>query len=104
MSKIPLTKDFFTAIIHDPRISPTHISLYMALLHWSEIKGDMNPIYVFSREIMPIAKFSSVATYHRLIRELHEYGYVRYDPTHHPFVGSRVEILEVWEPGRRENW
>ena len=85
--------DFFTAIADDVRISTTHISLYMALLKlWNE-SGGSNPIRVFSRAVMPICKISGIATYHKCIRELHDYGYIKYTPSFYRFSGSMVFLI-----------
>lgn len=84
--------DFFSAIDTDARISPTHISLYMTLLMlWNE-NGGQSPIRIFSKSVMQISKISGVATYHKGMRELHEYGYIQYSPSYYRFVGSMVTI------------
>ena len=75
----PLSQ-FFSAIENDYRISITHIGIYAALLQFRMDKGFINPIEAFSYEIMPIAKITACYTYHRCIRQLHEYGYIKYEP------------------------
>ena len=67
--------NFFTAIEEDNRISPVHISLFMAIMqHWNTNDNDKKtPVFVFSKDLMRLAKISGVATYHRSIKELHEY-------------------------------
>ena len=72
---------FFSAIENDYRISITHIGIYAALLQFRMDKGFVNPIEAFSYEIMPIAKISGSNTYHKCIRQLHEYGYIKYEPS-----------------------
>lgn len=95
MCKLQPVDDFFTAIADDARISTTHISLYMALLNlWNE-GGGHNPIQVFSKTVMPICKISGVATYHKRIRELHNYGYILYVPSCYRVTGSLVYLLRV---------
>jgi hypothetical protein len=69
---------FFTAIEKDYRISVTHIGIYAALLCYRADKGFVNPVEAFKYEIMKIAKISSHVTYHKCIRELSEYGYIKY--------------------------
>jgi len=81
---------FFTAIENDYRISITHIGIYAALLQFRVAKGFINPIQVFSFEIMHIAKISAPYTYHKCIRELSEYGYIRYEPSFKKNQGSRI--------------
>lgn len=84
--------NFFGAIANDPRINTTHISLFMALLqYWKEHHCE-HPVYVFSHTIMRMAKILSSATYHRSIRELNDYGYIKYEPSFKRNKGSKVYI------------
>ncbi|HEU4576573.1 MAG TPA: hypothetical protein VFS36_16350 [Chitinophagaceae bacterium] len=81
---------FMEMIKEDARINPAHISLYSALVHCCRKKQYLHPVTVFSHEIMPLCKISGTATYHRSIRELHQYGYIRYVPSYNHFLGSLV--------------
>ena len=93
MDQIKPLSDFFTAIDKDPRISITHIGLYAALLqYWSEHHFE-NPVYVFSYDVMPIAKISASTTFHKTIRELSEYGYIKYEPSFKRNKGSKVYFI-----------
>lgn len=84
---------FFSAIENDCRISITHIGIYAALLqYWSDHHFE-NPIHVFSYEIMKIAKISASTTYHKSIKDLNDYGYIRYEPSFKRNKGSRVFML-----------
>ncbi len=90
MHQLKPLSDFFSAIDKDPRISITHIGVYAALLqYWSENHYE-NPVYVFSYEIMKIAKISASTTYHKSIRDLSSYGYIRYEPSYKRNKGSKV--------------
>ena len=42
---------------------------------------------------MGISKISSYATYHKCIKQLHNYGYIRYSPSYNPMRGSWVYML-----------
>lgn len=86
---------FFEAIKADHRISITHIGVFAALVQYQMQNEFANPIYVFSREIMTIAKLSSAITYHKCIRELSEYGYIRYEPSFNRLKGSRIYFFET---------
>ena len=97
MRQLQPLDDFFAAIAEDPRISTAHISLYMALLKlWSE-HGFQNPIRVYSAEVMSLCKISGIATYHKRIRELHEFGYIRYVPSYYRCLRSSVFLPDVNE-------
>jgi len=90
MDRLYCLSDFFEAIGADARISITHIGIYAALLQYRIQNGFANPIQVFSHEILSIAKLSSAITYHKCVRELSEYGYIRYEPSFNKNRGSRI--------------
>ena len=94
MNQFKPLSDFFNAIAGDPRISITHIGIYAALLQYRIEKGFVNPIQVFSHEIMGIAKVSSAITYHKCVRELSEYGYIKYEPSFNRKKGSKIYFAE----------
>lgn len=82
--------DFFNAIENDYRISITHIGIYVALLQFRAGKGFINPIRAYRYEIMDIAKISSPKTYYKCMRELSEYGYIKYASTRKRNQGSTI--------------
>jgi hypothetical protein len=93
MEKLSPLCRFFAAIQKDGRISITHIGVFAALLEsWLEGGGE-NPLCAYSHEIMKVAKISAQRTYHRCIRDLHDFGYVRYEPSFKRNVRSRVFLL-----------
>lgn len=81
---------FVTATTRDCRINRGHLALYLALLHFWEQSECSNPISLFGQQVMPVAKISSNATYHRLIRDLHDFGYIRYCPS---FYKARPSLI-----------
>jgi len=93
-NKSEALSNFFEAISQDGRISITHIGIYAALLQYRLINGFTNPIQVFSRQIMELAKISAPITYHRCIRELSDYGYIRYAPSFSKKEGSTIYFNE----------
>jgi hypothetical protein len=73
---------FFEAIVRDARIGITHIGIYAALVQYWQAKGFPNPIRAYAHEIMPLAKISASTTYHKCIRDLHDFGYILYEPSY----------------------
>ncbi len=41
---------------------------------------------------MEVAKISGLATYHKCIKDLHDYGYIQYEPSYNPAVSSQVYL------------
>ena len=97
MNYIKHLTSFFDKIINDYSLNPTHISLYIALFQYWNLNRFQNPISISRDEIMRISKICSKATYHKCIRELHEKGYIKYEPSFNPFKGSIVYLLNLSE-------
>ena len=93
MEELKSLSDFFTAIEKDGRISLTHIGIYAAVLQYWHQADHANPFRVFSYEIMKIAKISTSTTYHKAIRDLNEYGYLKYEPSFKKNQGSKIYLL-----------
>lgn len=74
---------FYQKVTTDNRLSPAHISLYLALLHEA---GHLLPIpfYLHRDRVMLKAKICSSVTLNRCLRDLHDYGYIEYRPSYTP--------------------
>ena len=84
--------DFLKLAGSDARISAVHISLYVSLWKLWNDRNTESPLYVFSYEVMAVCKISSSSTYHKTIRQLHQYGFIRYVPSRSHYSGSLVEF------------
>lgn len=94
MKTLQPLSDFFKAIEKDYRISVTHIGIYAALLQFRADRDLINPIQAYRYEIIDIAKISSPRTYYKCMRELNEYGYIKYEPTRKRNQRSRIYFLD----------
>ena len=86
---------FFTIAKQDDRITSSHISLYMALFElWN---GNLyeNPVTFTRKKVMAASKINSISTYHKLVKELNNYGYINYIPSFHPTNGSKAFLLNL---------
>ena len=87
--------EFNTAISqlsNDDRVTVWHVCVYMAIFfRWRE-NAYRNPVSITRREIMRLAHIGSIATYHKYIRQLHDFGYLEYLPSYNPSLGSHVYI------------
>jgi hypothetical protein len=93
MNYIKHLTGFFNKLIYDFDLNPTHVSLYIALFQFWNLNRFKNPISISRDEVMRISKIYSKATYHKCMRELHEKGYVIYEPSYNPFRGSLITML-----------
>ena len=95
MNYIKHLTGFFDKLVHDYDLNPTHVSLYIALFQFWNLNRFENPISITRDEVMRISKICSKATYHKCMRELHEKGYVIYEPSYNPFRGSLVRMVNL---------
>lgn len=86
---------FYDAIRNDHRIGPTHISLYMAVFQLYNCNGLLNPVRANRAMLMEMSKISGLATFHKCIRDLHEFGYLQYVASHHHKVKSSFFLQKI---------
>jgi hypothetical protein len=83
----------FEQIISDQRLTPFHVSLYFSLFQYWNIAKFRNPISISRDDQMNASKIGSVNTYLRCLKELDQWGYIRYEPSHNPMKGSLVYLF-----------
>lgn len=95
MNYIKHLTGFFDKVVQDDRLNPTHISLYVALFQFWNVQRFKNPISISRDEVMRVSKICSKATYHKCMKDLHNYKYVNYDPSYNPFRGSLITLFDL---------
>jgi len=83
---------FFSKISLDDRLSTVHLGLYYSLFHQWNLAKFQNPISICRSELMKTSKVGSANTYTRCLRELNDWGYFEYKPSHNPSRGSLVNM------------
>lgn len=95
MEQLKELTNFYSAIKNDNRIGTTHISLYMALFQFYNLNQLQNPIEITRAAVMEVAKISGLATYHKCIKDLADFGYIQYQPSYNPAISTQVVLLKV---------
>ena len=91
MENTKVLADFFSAVRNDGRIGVTHIGVYASLLQYWQENGCKNPIIAFSHQVNEIAKVSA-RTYRKCLKELSDYGYLRYMPSRKRNRASEIHL------------
>lgn len=92
MNYIRHLNEIFCLFYKDDRLNPSHISIYMALFQeWNSCRFSKS-FWINRREIMNAAKIGSKSTYHRCIRDLHNWNYLAYIPSSNPYKGSNINM------------
>jgi hypothetical protein len=64
----------------------------MALFQFWNINHFQNPVSICRKEVLQLSKIGSYNTYHKCLHDLHNYGYIKYKPSHNQFIGSLVHL------------
>lgn len=81
--------EFYESISDDTRIGPYHICLYISLIRLRSRVGWKNPINIYRAAVMKDAKMSR-KTYNKCMSDLAHFGYLKYEPSTNPAIGSKV--------------
>ncbi len=86
---------FFERLTVDKRLSSYHISLYLALFRqWNSCR--FSERFAISRaEMMDLARIGSANTYARCMKELTDWGYIRYKASSNLHRGSEVSCIRL---------
>lgn len=90
----PITSQLYSKLIEDNRVTVWHISLYTSMLNLWGQGGFEKQIKVTRENLMTLAHFKSITTYHKCISQLVDFGYINYLPTYDYYAGSMVEIVQ----------
>lgn len=92
---------FFEGIEKDQRPGISHLGLYMALMYLWQKQQFKGPVIAFGKEVMQLARIGSTATYQKLLHQLEDYGYIRYEPSFYKGRGSKIfmDITGIEEIG-----
>ena len=93
MNYIKHLASFFERVATDERLNPTHVSMYVSLFQFWNANRFQNPISISRNELMKVSKISAKATYHKCMKELNEWQYLKYKPSYNPFKGSLVYLF-----------
>jgi hypothetical protein len=76
----------------DSRVTVWHIGMYSAFLQLWQINGHKNPINITRRKVLELSRIGNIVTYHKCIKELEKFGYIKYEPSYNPKTGSIVYL------------
>ena len=90
MNYIKHLNGFFQRLEVDEKITPHHISLYMALFQLWNMNRFRNQFEVNRMDLMCMSRIGSRNTYSRCMKQLNDWGYIGYSPG-----GNRYQLSKV---------
>lgn len=94
---------FFRRAYQDDRLSPFHISLYMALFQFWNVNRFQETFTAPRGDIMKLSKVRSKSTYSKCLNELTKWQYICYKPSNNPFVKSTFSLVIKWTSLNQES-
>jgi len=95
---------FYAKATTDARLNPFHISLYHALFQFWNMNRFKNPVSINRLQMLQYSKIGSNHTIYGCLKDLHDWGYIEYIPSHSPLKGSFVNLcsFDITEPVKAE--
>jgi hypothetical protein len=104
MNRQAQLRNFFEKTSRDARLSTLHVALYHTLLiYWMTNKGKAE-FKINDVLLRKAGKIPSMLLYQRCLKELEEWGYLRYFPSQQPEMESIVSLTGIFGcsvPGRK---
>lgn len=89
-----LPANFLVKAADDHRLLPNHLSLIMAVLFYFRTDDTPGEGTKISRSrLMRFARIKSIATYHKCLKDVIDFGYISYEPSYHPTNASSIWLL-----------
>ena len=86
---------FYHYVKRDDRLSATHVSLYMAIFQYWNYNRFQNPFPIERDELMSLSKIGSKNTYHKCMKELHNFNYIIYHSGIKKYQNVRVTMVRL---------
>lgn len=90
MNYIRHLRGFFDHLETDANITSQHISLYMALFSLWNLNRFRDQFEINRQDVMAMARIGSKTTYSKCMKELNDWGYIRYSPGANRYQVSKV--------------
>ena len=76
----------------DGRLHSSHVALYLALFQYWNMNRFKNPISIHREDTLNLSKIGSRNTYYKCMKELSNWGFLLYYPSHDSKKGSIIEM------------
>ena len=74
-------------------VDAQHISLYHAFFYQFNKFGWPEHLLIPRDNLMFMAKIGSTNTFYKKVRQLHDWGFIKYEPSNNPLMGSRYTYI-----------
>lgn len=93
MNYIRHLRGFYERMEGDERMTPQHISLYMALFQVWNVQRFREKFDISRQELMSMSRIGSPHTYARCMQQLTDWGYIEYTSSSNRYSVSKVSCV-----------
>lgn len=86
-------KTLLFALSKDERVTVWHMATLFGIIQLSKENELTAPIYISRKKVMELSHINNFVTYNKCIKELQQFGYIKYFPSYHPAYGSKVYLI-----------
>jgi hypothetical protein len=83
---------FYELVVADNRLSAFHVSMYLGLFQLWNKNRFSNPIEITRKELMLLSRIGSTHTYYKTLKDLNQWGYIKYIPSKSPLKNSYIHL------------
>lgn len=86
---------YLERMVKEKKFLPTHFSLFLAIYTLWEFNKFNEKFKISRKELMRLSRIASTATYHKCIKDLELFGFIKYEPSFNYFKGSQMRIIDL---------
>ena len=86
--------ELYERLIRDDRIDLEHVNLFIGIYYWWVQNKYQNPIAITSKIVIQMSRIKNLSVYNKCMKDLHDFGYIKYIPSFHPELGSTIYIID----------
>ena len=93
LAELDIFKNCLLSLSRDERITVWHLAIVFGILQLAT-NDAAGPVYISRKKVMQASRIGSIVTYHKCMKELQLFGYIRYTPSYHPGIRSVVYLIQ----------
>ena len=87
-------RGFIESLVSDKRVTVWHMGMILGMVQLANGDKIEDPISISRKKVMQLGHINNIMTYHRCIKELQDFGYIKYYPSYHPGIRTTVYLME----------
>ena len=87
-------RGFIESLVSDERVTVWQMGMVLGMVQLANGNKIEDPISISRKKVMLLSHINNLMTYHRCIKDLQDFGYIKYYPSYHPGIRTTVYLIE----------